>query len=113
MTDKKKRPDVKVKPDKPDEKTKKEYKFNYEVVVSGEQVNIVAQVMTESQAKLILKHFVENSGLKDIVFSCKRLTPEPFTNFPTVTAANPTFTWDNSGATGGNILFDTSGFPAQ
>ena len=55
----------------------KEKEWNYEVVVAGQQVNIIGHTMTEPQARGILEHFVKGAGLKDIIFSVKRLTPEP------------------------------------
>jgi len=72
----KKRPEVKVKPDPPNDKTKTSTKYNYEVVISGNEVEVVAKTMTESQARCILEHFVKTARLNNIFFSVKRLTPE-------------------------------------
>ncbi len=83
-------------------------KFNYEVVIGGQEINIVANVMTESQARTILEHFVKSSGLKDIFFKCKRLTPEPFTGGGSLFDTSPALT-----SSAQNITFDTSGWPAQ
>ena len=55
----------------------KEKEWNYEIIIAGQQVNIIGHTMTEPQARGILEHFVKGAGLKDIVFSVKRLTSEP------------------------------------
>jgi len=53
-------------------------KHNYEVRIVGEEVAILAKVMTEAQGRMILEHFVKTSRLKNISFRIKRVTPEPF-----------------------------------
>ena len=68
---------IKWRNEKEPEKTEHPKKWNYELVVAGQQVNIIAHTMTEPQARGILDHFVKGAGLNDIVFSVKRLTPEP------------------------------------
>ena len=57
---------------------------NFEVLVAGDEVEINAKVMTEYQARVILEHILKNAQLKNIVFSCKRVTPEPFSEINAV-----------------------------
>ena len=42
-----------------------EKEFNYEVIIGGQEINIVANTMTEHQARTILEHFVKQAGLKE------------------------------------------------
>ena len=78
-------------------------KHNYEVRIKGEEVDILAKVMTEAQGRMILEHFVKTSRLKNISFRIKRVTPEPFSVINTIsdmtdntlTAGNSTWTWNN------------------
>lgn len=66
-----------TKPEK-NQETKPDLQYNYDVVVAGEEVNLVAKTMNEIQARDILEHYIKAFRLKNCVFSCKRLTPEPF-----------------------------------
>lgn len=87
-------------------KTKKEdpMKHNYQVSIKGQVIQGEIQTMTEAQAKIIAKHFLDTAYMKDFSVHVKRITPEPYTfNIPPDNATT-TFT--------GPVVFDNtaSGF---
>ncbi len=51
--------------------------YNYRVIFAGQMSEGTAQFMTEKMARTFMAHILENAKLNDIMFSVKRLTPEP------------------------------------